>query len=177
MQRTYWLATVAAVGMVGAAAGALSTGVLTAQNAPESILPPGFDDPAPAPTPTPAPVPTAAPPPTTPGTPGPSVAPGTALPGTAPAPGSLPPVPQASSEDLARLPTVEELESMTTDELDDLLGLKPRFDIPPAARRSLARVGVLAPSEGGMPTGSLARQPAASSYIRSIAASSRNRKP
>ena len=162
MHRMHWLATAAAVGLIGATAGALSTGALTAQEAPESILPPGFDDPAPTPTPAPAPAPapTAAPPPTTPGTPGPSVAPGTTLPGTAPNPGALPPVPQASSEDLARLPTVEELETMTTDELDDLLGLKPRFDIPPAARRSLAQVGVLSPSEGGMPTGSLARQPA-----------------
>ncbi len=162
MQRLHWFATVAAVGLIGVTAGVLSSGPLTAQEAPESILPPGFDDPAPAPTPTPAPVPTptAVAPPSTPGAPAPSVSPGTTLPGTAPIPGALPPVPQASSEDLARLPTVEELESMTTDELDDLLGLKPRFDIPPAARRSLAQVGVLAPAEGGMPTGSLARQPA-----------------
>ncbi len=160
MQRSMWMGTVAAVGLVGALAGAFSTGALTAQDAPESILPPGFDDPAPAPTPAPAPAPTSAPPPT-PGTPGPSVSPGTTLPGTAPIPGGLPPVPQVSSDDLARLPSVEELEAMTVDELDDLLGLKPRFDIPPAARRSLAQVGVLAPTEGGLPTTSLARQPAA----------------
>lgn len=160
MQRSMWLGTVAAAGLVGVLAGALSTGALTAQEAPESILPPGFDDPAPAPTPAPAPAPTSAPPPT-PGTPGPSVSPGTTLPGTAPIPGDLPPVPQVSRDDLARLPSVEELESMTVDELDDLLGLKPRFDIPPAARRSLAQVGVLAPNEGGLPTGSLANQPPA----------------
>ena len=161
MQRSHFFATVAAVAMGGTLAGLLSSGSLTAQEAPESILPPGFDDPAPAPTPAPAPAPTSAPPPpTSPDTPGPGVVPGTTLPGTAPIPGALPPVPQASSEDLARLPTVEELENMSTDELDDLLGLKPRFDIPPAARRSLAQVGVMAPSEGGMPTGSLARQPA-----------------
>lgn len=48
---------------------------------------------------------------------------------------------------------------MSIDELDDLLGLKPRFDIPPAARRSMSQVGILSPEEGGLPTGSLANQP------------------
>jgi len=162
MRHSNWITTAAIIGLAGAIGGTVSSGTLTAQDAPESILPPGFDDPAPAPTPTPAPAPapTSVPPPT-PGTPGPSVSPGVTLPGTAPGPGALPPVPQVSSGDLARLPSVEELENMSTDELDDLLGLKPRFDIPPAARRSLAQVGVLAPSEGGLPTASLANQPAA----------------
>ena len=41
-----------------------------------------------------------------------------------------------------------------------MLGLRPRTDIPPAARRSLERVGILAPDEGGLPTNSLANQPA-----------------
>ena len=50
---------------------------------------------------------------------------------------------------------------MSTDELDDLLGLKPKFDIPPAARRSMQRVGLLDRQEGGLPAASLARQPAA----------------
>ncbi|MEL7217306.1 MAG: hypothetical protein AAGK01_02630, partial [Pseudomonadota bacterium] len=129
---------------------------------PESILPPGFDDPEPAPppAPAPAPAPTSTPPPT-PGTSGPSVSPGTTLPGTAPVPGALPPVPEVSSGDLARLPSVEELENMSTDDLDDLLGLKPRYDIPPAARRSLSQVGVLSTEEGGLPTASLVKQPAA----------------
>ncbi|MDJ0643284.1 MAG: hypothetical protein QNJ15_10725 [Erythrobacter sp.] len=159
MRRSIWMGAVATVGLVGALAGAFSSGTLVAQDAPESILPPGFDDPTPPPTPAPAPAPTSAPPPT-PGSPGPSVSPGVTLPGTAPDPAGLPPVPQVSSDDLARLPTVEELEAMTVDELDDLLGLKPRFDIPPAARRSLMQVGVLDSSEGGFPVGSLANQPA-----------------
>jgi hypothetical protein len=59
-----------------------------------------------------------------------------------------------------KLPSLEELERMSTDELDELLGLKPKVDIPPGARRSMARVGVLAPSEGGLPVRSLANQPA-----------------
>src|SRR3546814_20922472 len=50
---------------------------------------------------------------------------------------------------------------MSPDELDDLLGLKPSYDIPSGARRSLARVGVIDSSEGGFAYPSLARQPAA----------------
>ena len=72
----------------------------------------------------------------------------------------LPPAPSVSRSELNRLPTIDELENMSTDELDQRLGLKPKFDIPPAARRSLEQVGLLAPSEGGLPTGALTRQPA-----------------
>ena len=55
---------------------------------------------------------------------------------------------------------------MSIDELDDFLGLKPRFDIPPAARRSMSQVGLLSPSEGGLPTGSLTKQP--SKLVRAV---------
>jgi hypothetical protein len=65
-----------------------------------------------------------------------------------------------SRAELNRLPTVEELENLSTDQLDDLLGLKPQYDIPPAARRSLDAVGIVDLSEGGMPTAGVARQPA-----------------
>lgn len=161
MRRSTYLGSAAALGLSGVLAGMFMSGGLTAQEAPESILPPGFDDPAPAPTSAPPPPP---PPPPSGGQSGssggsrPSVAPGTTLPGTGPA--NLPPVPRVSPGDLSRLPSVEELENMSTDQLDDLLGLKPRFDIPPAARRSLSQVGLLGPSEGGFPTGSLRNQPA-----------------
>lgn len=47
---------------------------------------------------------------------------------------------------------------MSPDELDELLGLKPRSDMPPAAQRSLKQVGVLADYEGGLPAGSVAQQ-------------------
>lgn len=159
MNRTSWIVSVAGVGLAGALGGALATGVVTAQDAPESLLPPGFDDPAPTPTPTPVPtaLPTAAPQPAVPQPGTPSVP----QPGAAPLPGDLPPVPQISGEELSSLPSVEELEEMSTDQLDDLLGLKPQYDIPPAARRSLSQVGLLDPEEGGLPTASLARQPAA----------------
>ncbi len=54
-------ASVLALGLAGAVGGAGITGFAAAQQKPESILPPGFDDPTPAPPPRPAPAPTAAP--------------------------------------------------------------------------------------------------------------------
>ncbi|BDI60912.1 hypothetical protein [Qipengyuania nanhaisediminis] len=168
--RNSLLAGVAALAVMGASAGAVLGGFASAQDAPESLLPPGFDDPAPAPTPTPRPTaaPTAAP----------------AAPSAAPAgspatvqplpqgPAAPPSVPALSEGELSRLPTLEELENLSTDELDDLLGLKPEYDIPPAARRSLAEVGVLAPEEGGMPVASLAAQPA--ELVRPVLAGTRS---
>lgn len=57
------------------------------------------------------------------------------------------------------LPSLEKLEAMDVDELDEFLGLKPKYDIPPAARRSLDRVGIIDSTEGGLPSQSLSRQP------------------
>ncbi|MBI1402737.1 MAG: hypothetical protein GC147_05950 [Porphyrobacter sp.] len=124
-----------------------------AQGKPESILPPGFDDPAPSPTPSarPAPAPSAAPPPIA------RPAPGDAGPGAAPL-GPPPPLPSITRDELARLPSMDALESMSTEELDQLLGLKPKFDIPPGARRAMTRVGVLGTGEGGLPPLALAKQ-------------------
>lgn len=135
--------------VMSVAATALCASLAIAQDAPESLLPPGFDDPAPPPTPTP----TARPQATQPGSP----APGSG----AVVPTVLPPMPDAGSVDLARIPSLAELEEMGPEELDALLGLKPSYDIPPAARRSLAKVGVIDSSEGGFAFPSLARQPAA----------------
>ena len=123
------------------AALALASTVALAQNAPESILP--GESPQPAPSPAPAPA-------------------------TASDPQSevvqpLPSTPEAvdtSDVDLADIPSVAELEAMTSEELDELFGLKPRFDIPPAARRTTTEIGLLDPREGGLPKASLARQPA-----------------
>ena len=140
--------------LVGGAVLALCSTLVVAQDAPESLLPPGFDDPTPAPSPTPTPRPTAAP---TPGAPG-----GTSSPVVQPLPpGYDGPLTGPGIEFPSDLPSLEELEKLSTDELDELLGLKPKVDIPPAARRSMARVGILAPDEGGLPTRSLAKQPAA----------------
>ena len=149
-------ASVFALGVAGALGGAGLAGLALAQGKPESLLPPGFDDPAPAPSPrqTAAPRPAQNAPPQ-PGQP-PLAQPG---PVAAPVdPASLPPLPAISRADLARLPSLEELENMSTDELDQLLGLRPKSDMPPGAQRALTRVGVLAVEEGGLPPLALANQ-------------------
>lgn len=148
-----------------AAAALLAGGstLVLAQGQPEDLLPPGFDEPAPTPSPTraarPAPSPAPAPVQTAAPAAGPSMQPGEIV---QPLPGD-PSLASSPSEgiDLSRLPTLEQLEAMSTDELDALFGLKPKVDIPAAAQRGMERVGVLAPDEGGLPVFSLARQPAA----------------
>ena len=138
----------------GVAAIALSASFVAAQDAPESLLPPGFDDPEPRPTPAPtAPAGPTAPVPGQPQEPG--------APTVQPIPGAGDPLRELSQFDFSTIPTLEELEEMSPDELDDLLGLSPSYDIPPAARRAMTRVGVISSQEGGFPSASLARQPAA----------------
>ena len=141
-------------------------GLASAQQKPESLLPPGFDDPAPAPSPAPRPAPSpnagqpARPAPISPA-PALPTGPGLAPTPAAPDPASLPPLPSLTRDELARLPSLEELESMSSEELDRLLGLKPKSDIPPGAQRALTRVGVLAVEEGGLPPVALLNQPQA----------------
>jgi hypothetical protein len=150
----WWAASVLAVGLAGALGGAGLAGFAAAQQKPESILPPGFDDPAPPPRP--APAPSSAP--ARPASPGaPAIAPGMPVPPLDPA--SAPALPSLTRDELARLPSLEELESMSTEELDALLGLKPKSDIPAGAQRALTRVGVLAADEGGLPPVGLLAQP------------------
>jgi hypothetical protein len=115
---------------------------------PESLLPPVFNQ-APAPTPRP----TAAPAPA----PGPAE---TSQPVIQPLPGPATPQGGTSAAVPRGLPSLAELEKMDPDELDELFGLKPKFDIPPGAQRALRQVGVLGTQEGGLPAGSLAEQPA-----------------
>jgi hypothetical protein len=154
-------ASVLALGLAGALSGAALTSLASAQQKPESILPPGFDDPAPPPRPAPAPAPA----PSAPGTPQPagpgSLPGGPSAPPAAVDPASLPPLPSITRDEFSRLPSIDELERMSTEELDQLLGLKPRSDIPNGARRALTRVGVLSTTEGGLPPVALSRQPAA----------------
>ncbi len=133
---------------------ALSSALVIAQDAPESLLPPGFDKPRPGPS-------RSGPPPVT-------VTKGSTNTGGGSSSVSVPvvqQVPGAASTSAApglppgvRIPTLQELERMSPEELDALLGLKPRSDMPPAARRSLKQVGVLADYEGGLPAGALANQ-------------------
>lgn len=148
----------------GSCALVLCSTLVFAQDAPASLLPPGFEEPVPTPRPTqrptPAPTPTA-----------------TSAP-RAPSSGSTPvvqPLPGSSSSSSSstrstpaksssrgnsnpNLPSLRELEAMSVDELDQLLGLRPKFDIPPASRRTLTRVGLLGPGEGGLPPESLSSQ-------------------
>lgn len=134
--------------LAGAALALTSTLALAA---PESLLPGQYDDPAPAPAPRPAPAPTAAAP--------------TPLPGSSaviqPIPGldSGVAVPQAPVVLPPNFPSLAELEKMEPDEIDELLGLKPKFDIPPAARRAVRQVGVIDAAEGGFAAGLLDEQP------------------
>lgn len=131
--------------------------------APESLLPPGFDNP----TPTPAPRRTAAPQPAPtvvqPGNPAP------ATPVIQPLPGSDETAPLALPSDF---PSVDQIEKMTPDQIDDLLGLTPKYDLPAAARRATERVGVISLDEGGFPSQALAGQPA--SLVRAALAGTRH---
>jgi len=153
MMRSGWL--------IGAAALAITSTLVMAQDAPESLLPPGFDDPAPAPSPTAAPSPAsrgASQPNVT--RPAPSAPPG---PGSTPVIQPIPSAPPAATPAPlpSGLPSISELESLSTDELDEALGLRPRFDIPAAARRSMEQVGLLSAAEGGLPVDALSQQPGA----------------
>ena len=146
--------------LTGAALALTSTLALAA---PESLLPGQYDEPAPAPAPRPAPAPTAAAPAQSPGStavvqPLPGLDPGVA---EAQPPVALPP----------NFPSLAELEAMEPDEIDELLGLKPKFDIPPAARRAVRQVGVIDAAEGGFAAGLLDNQPA--ELIRAALAANR----
>ncbi|MEZ5743266.1 MAG: hypothetical protein R3D89_05940 [Sphingomonadaceae bacterium] len=168
---------------------ALTSAFALAQDAPESILPPGFDQPAPAPAPPPAPAPKATSAPAAPSRPSSgSAAPSVSNPvvqavpsssgGGASSPGSSSGSGSSSAgsgdgEVAARLPTLEELERMTPDELQTALGLTPSFDIPKAKRRSASEVGVIGRGEGGFAPGSLATQRA--SLVRATLAGNRGR--
>ena len=135
------------------AGAALALSSTLALGAPESLLPGQYDD-APTPAPRPAPAPAAAAP-------------------AAPSPGSpalVPQLPDANRAPEAPLgpvalppnfPSLAELEAMDDDEIDELLGLKPQFDIPPAARRAVRQVGVIDAAEGGFAAGLLDNQPPA----------------
>lgn len=141
--------------------------LVLAQSQPEDLLPPGFDQPAPSPSPSraprPAPVPAPAPSATAsaPAPSAPAMQPGEVVQALPTAASGTEPVPVGTGIDLAKLPTLEQLDAMSTDDLDELFGLKPKVDIPPGAQRGMMMVGLLDPAEGGLPVGSLARQPAA----------------
>lgn len=122
---------------------ALTSVLAVAQDAPESLLPPGFERPKSRP---------AAPPPAAPG--GSS----TSVPVVQPIPGATGGAAAAAPASTRNIPSLAELEKMSPEELDKLLGLRPKTDMPAAARRSMKQVGVLAVSEGGFLPGSFTAQ-------------------
>ncbi len=83
--------------------------------------------------------------------------------------GSVP----ASAGPARNAPSLRELEAMSPEALDQLLGLRPKFDIPPAARRSLRQIGMLAANEGGLPAGSFNDQNSA--LVRGMLAGNQGR--
>ncbi len=143
---------------------AFASALAWAQNGPESLLPPGFERPAPKPTRS------ATPPPVAPTLPRAASETGSSsspviqpLPGDgAVQGGSAASAPAAA----AQLPSLKDLENLPPDQLDELLGLKPKFDMPPAARRSLNQVGILATDEGGFAAGAVKAQNA--SLVRAL---------
>ena len=119
---------VAALAVAGLALPALG------QDRPESILPPGFGDPTPAPTQAPA-----RPQPNQPVAPPPSASPAVASPPSSPIDGSIPtagPGPVPSPGATPPLPT-------------DFAAFV-RADMPDYARRSLTRIGAAGPADGAM---------------------------
>ena len=126
---------------------ALTSAWAIAQDAPESLLPPGFDRPAPRPVRDPAA-------PSSPTTSNSSPPRSISQPVVQPIPGDA-----ATAATSARaLPSLKELEAMSPEELDLLLGIKPKSDMPPAARRAVEQTGIIDASEGGLAASSLAGQ-------------------
>ena len=128
----------------------LSSAWAWAQESPESLLPPGFDKPTARPK-----RPTTAPPANT--------AAGAPLISAMPViAGENGPDAQSGNSQGAKTakapPSYNDLAALSPQEIDQLLGLKPKYDIPPAARRALLHVGVLASDEGGLPPMALAHQ-------------------
>jgi hypothetical protein len=138
--------------------------------APEDLLPPGFGSPPPA---APAPAPSATRSASTASPAAPSAPQAGAPSGSAPVVQPLPggaaagapvgdqPVRIGGITLPANFPTLAELDAMDPDEIDEVLGLTPKFDIPAGARRSVEEVGLLSAREGGFARNGLARQPAA----------------
>ncbi|WP_159976367.1 MULTISPECIES: hypothetical protein [unclassified Novosphingobium] len=150
-----------AVYLLAGAALALTSVWVAAQDAPESLLPKMFDEPAPTASRTAAPRP-AAPRPVVPGS-APSSAPRAvstpvvqAVPTGTPQTTALEPAPDQGT--LTRVPTLDELARMSPEDFEALLGSKIVIDMPPQARRSVNEAGLLGEDEGGLALDSLAIQ-------------------
>ncbi|MFC3174716.1 hypothetical protein ACFOD9_10665 [Novosphingobium bradum] len=137
--------------LAGGAVLALTSALVMAQDAPESLLPPGFDRPAARPARTPAAA----------AAPAANAGPAAAATSTAvvqPLPSGSGAAPAVAVSLPANLPSLDQLESMSPEDLDKALDLRPKDDIPPAARRAMTRVGVIDEGEGGLPFWNLGKQ-------------------
>ncbi|MGF7153068.1 hypothetical protein [Novosphingobium gossypii] len=167
-----------AVHLLAGAALALTSAWVAAQDSPESLLPKMFDEPAPAPSRSAAPRPQ-------PSRPAASQAPrpaASAAAATAPRPtatstpvvqalptGTPSATPTTLAQDdgtLRRIPSLEELERMSPEDFESLLGSKVLIDMPPASRRSAEEAGLLDAEEGGLPMDSL--RPQNGALIRTV---------
>jgi len=143
--------------LLAGAALALTSALALAQGAPESLLPPGFNEPTPTPAPAPAPAATASSSASTPRTVATPVV--QALPSdTRSDLETRYPSLATGDETVKRLPSLEELARMTPEDFQELLGLKPDFDMPPGARRDMTHVGLIDSGEGGLDGAALAGQ-------------------
>lgn len=141
------------------AAGA--SGLAMAQGGPESLLPPGFDRPAArAPRAAPAKAPAAQPRFDVLNAPQAASQPTIAAQpvfATQPVAG---PVATGPIVLPAGVTNFDQLMALPPEKLDQLLGLTPKYDIPPQAQRSMSRIGLLDTGEGGMAPFALKGQPA-----------------
>lgn len=102
------------------------------QQGPESLLPPGFNDPAPPPAARPAPTPQSGPATARPSEPAPGASAGATVP-------------------TAITDPADETATEEADEEEEEEDTEPRYDVPPTARRSLNAVGLFTDVSGGFP--------------------------
>ena len=166
-----------------------SSALVLAQEAPESLLPPGFEQPKEKPRPAEKQVPQPQSQPQSQARPTPrpaaAAAPVAVRPSPAAAASGVPVVRQTSTPVVqpvatasntagdtgdegdaplprlapGQIPPLEVLEKLSPDQLDEVLGLG-RADMPAGARRTLGEAGILDASEGGFPVDSLSAQDA-----------------
>ncbi len=137
------------VSLAAASLGALFVAIpVLGQNSPESLLPPGFGEPAAAPNP--APAPRAAP------APSPTPAPGPVSTRPVAPPTSVPPSIAGDEQSVAGsdpdmpLLTRDENGELDLNALDD--ALQPQYALSAGERRSMAEIGVLTPEYNGLPS-------------------------
>lgn len=151
--------------LLAGAALVLTSAWAVAQDAPESLLPKMFED-APTSTPTPTQRPAPSRPAATPTSSSSASSSGSvstpvvqALPDQA-ADADEQPASSGGQDALKRVPSLQELAKMTPEDFEALFGSQVVFDMPPQARRSMERAGLLDQSEGGLAAESLAGQSA-----------------